>query len=62
MAVLTKKQNNILWAIRFYSDRLTRQQVRTLRGQVLAGDVDGAEKGLTKILNWGGVGARKSKT
>ena len=29
---------------------LTPQQYRTLRGQVLAGDVDGALKGLRKIL------------
>lgn len=31
-------------------DRLTRQQYKTLRGQVLAGDGDGAMKGLRKIL------------
>ena len=31
-------------------DRLTPQQYRTLRGQVLAGDGDGAPKGLRKIL------------
>lgn len=29
---------------------LTRQQYRTLRGQVLAGDGDGALRGLRKIL------------
>lgn len=31
-------------------DQLTAQQYRTLRGQVLAGDGDGALKGLRKIL------------
>lgn len=31
-------------------DRLTRQQYKTLRGQVLAGDPDGAMKGLHKLL------------
>ena len=31
-------------------DRLTAQQYRTLRGQVLAGDGDGAMKGLRKLL------------
>lgn len=31
-------------------DRLTAQQYRTLRGQVLAGDGDGALKGLRTIL------------
>ena len=33
--------------------RLTRQQYRTLRGQVLAGDGDGALRGLRKILRRG---------
>lgn len=31
-------------------DRLTTQQYKTLRGQVLAGDADGALKGLRKLL------------
>lgn len=31
-------------------DRLTAQQYRTLRGQVLVGDGDGALRGLRKIL------------
>lgn len=30
--------------------RLTPQQYKTLRGQVLAGDADGAMKGLRKLL------------
>lgn len=30
--------------------RLTRQQYSTLKGQVLAGDSDGAMRGLDKIL------------
>lgn len=29
---------------------LTRQQKRTLKGQALAGDIDGATKGLSKII------------
>ena len=31
-------------------DKLTVQQYRTLRGQVLAGDPDGAMKGLKRLL------------
>ena len=31
-------------------DRLSPQQYKTLRGQVLAGDADGAMKGLRKLL------------
>ena len=29
---------------------LTRQQKKTLRGQAIAGDIDGATKGLSKII------------
>lgn len=32
------------------SHRLTSQQYKTLRGQILAGDPDGALKGLRKLL------------
>lgn len=31
-------------------DRLTKQQYKTLKGQILAGDGDGAMKGLRKLL------------
>lgn len=33
-----------------YRDVLTRQQLLTLRGQIKSGDVDGAVKGLTRII------------
>lgn len=33
-----------------YRNVLTKQQIRTLRGQILAGDTKAAEKGLSKIL------------
>lgn len=36
--------------IRACKDKLTRQQYKTLRGQVLAGNGDGALKGLRRIL------------
>lgn len=38
-----------------YKKRLTRQQLKTLRGQILAGDLTGAEKGLNKLTQKGGV-------
>ena len=44
--------------------RLTAQQYKTLRGQILAGDGDGALKGLKSILKRGeqkGNGGSKSK-
>ena len=39
-----------LMQIKACKDRLTQQQFKTLRGQVLAGDPDGALKGLKRIL------------
>lgn len=33
-----------------HRDRLTRQQMKTLRGQIKAGDTEGAMQGLSKIL------------
>ena len=39
--------------------RLTAQQYRTLRGQVLAGDPDGAMRGLRKLLLQQGSNAIK---
>lgn len=33
-----------------YRGVLTKQQIKTLRGQILSGDAKGAEKGLYKIL------------
>ena len=39
-----------LMLLRNTKHRLTKQQYKTLRGQVLAGDPDGAIKGLRNIL------------
>ncbi len=36
--------------LRNHRRTLTRQQIKTIRGQALAGDVEGAAKGLSKIL------------
>lgn len=36
--------------LRVYRDALTWMQWKTLRGQALAGDIVGAEKGLMKII------------
>lgn len=33
-----------------YRDVLTKQEIKTIRGQALAGNVEGARKGLKKIL------------
>ena len=36
--------------LRQYKGVLSRQQIQTLKGQALAGDVDGAKKGLERLL------------
>ncbi len=40
---------------------LTKQQYKTIRGQILAGDADGAMKGLRKLLLGSGSNAIKAK-
>lgn len=43
-----------IWALKQIDaarHRLTRQQYKTLRGQVLSGNHDGALRGLRRILN-----------
>ena len=42
-------------------ERLTRQQFKTLRGQALAGDVNGAAKGSRQILLGSGKNAVEGK-
>lgn len=39
-----------LISLKLYRDRLTVQQYKTLRGQILAGDDAGAMKGLKRLL------------
>lgn len=36
-----------------YRHLLTKNQISTIRGQILAGDVDGAMRGLNKIIEKG---------
>ena len=42
-----------LAAIKAHRDRLTAQQYKTLKGQALHGDYDGAAKGMLKIMKGG---------
>ncbi len=49
-AIILLKQNK---------KKLTRQQYKTLLGQIHAGDITGAEKGLRKLLLGGGSNAIK---
>lgn len=38
------------YKLRKNKHRLTKQQFRTIKGQALAGDLQGAEKGLKRLL------------
>ena len=45
-----RNAHTVLQKIRQSRRRLTVQEERTIKGQALAGDIDGAERGLKKIL------------
>lgn len=47
--------------LRAYRHRLTRQQLCTLKGQLFAGDTDGALKGLTTLLERNKYGEKKTQ-
>ena len=46
---MTKQQ--ALKFLKAYQPRLTKQQYKTIKGQIICGDVTGALKGLKKILS-----------
>ena len=47
---IKQKSLTALSRLKAYRTKLTTQQYKTLRGQVLAGDADGAMRGLDKLL------------
>lgn len=50
---------NALRVLGDYKSKLTRQQVLTIRGQILAGYADDAMRGLAKIVMRGGITSAK---
>lgn len=50
MDALTTTQKAALDQLGNHRDKLTSQQIKTLKGQVLAGDPEGAMRGLQRIL------------
>lgn len=42
--------NEYLKILKKYRKQLTRQQLLTLRGQILNGDIEGFKKGLKKLI------------
>ncbi len=49
-ATLREIDTDAIIRLKFHKKDLTYQQYHTLRGQVLAGDTEGAMKGLKKLL------------
>jgi len=45
--------NIFLEHLKMQKERLTKQQYKTIRGQAMAGDIAGANKGLIKLLSRG---------
>lgn len=45
-----RRARDVLEQLRRYNNLLNPQEYRTIRGQALAGDVEGAKKGLTKLI------------
>lgn len=47
---MNREQKEALTTLLAYRGKLTRQQYRTFKGQIEAGDVEGFRKGLEKVL------------
>ena len=47
---MNREQKEALTTLLVYRKELTRQQYRTFKGQIEAGDVEGFRKGLKKVL------------
>lgn len=47
---MSKELRIFILELKKYRNRLSRQVIKTLRGQALSGDLTGAKKGLNKIL------------
>lgn len=47
---LTREQKKVMTDLKNSRNRLTVQQYRTVKGQILAGDSTGAERGLKKLI------------
>lgn len=45
-----KSKDKFINSLKYYSKLLTKQQLKTLRGQAVKGNVEAAENGLIKIL------------
>lgn len=47
---MDKEVKQCFLLLRDYRYRLTKQQIKTFKGQILAGDIEGFRKGLFKLM------------
>ena len=43
--------NRFIKGLKVYIGKLSKKQIKTLRGQAISGDLDGAKKGLERLIN-----------
>ena len=43
-------EKQCFWLLNSYKYRLTKQQYKTFKGQILAGDYDGFKKGIARLI------------
>ena len=53
---IDKDTKNCFILLREYRDRLTKQQYKTFKGQILKGDIEGFRKGLFNLMKMRYVG------
>ena len=57
-----RETRHFLRVLTLFRDELTPHQISTLKGQVLSGDLTGAQKGLSTLVARGREASGKSKT
>lgn len=49
-AKMSERERMVYWMLKKHRKELTRQQFRTLKGQIFTGDADGAMRGLERMM------------
>lgn len=47
------ERSELLRQLKAFRDRMTRQEIKTIRGQILCGDLEGAVSGIERIAKRG---------
>lgn len=48
---MTKEQLMAMTLLKLHIYRLNKQQIKTFKGQILSGDINGFKKGLNKVMD-----------